>query len=71
MQVTFDTNVWNRMVFPEHWSEEPNFVALQALREAVRTGVLDGLICESFATSEAIHKHNRARYYVESIPNVT
>lgn len=58
------------MVFPEDWSEEPNFPALQVLREAVRTGLLEGLICESFATSEAIHKHSRARYYVESVPNV-
>lgn len=71
MRVTFDTNVWNRMVFPDDWCAEPNFPALKALREAVRTYVLEGLICESFATSEAIQKRSRAKYYVESVPSVT
>lgn len=71
MRVTFDTNVWNRMVFPDDWCVEPNFPALKALREAVRTHVLEGLICESFATSEAIQKRSRAKYYFESVPSVT
>lgn len=58
------------MVFPEDWSEEPNFPALRLIKQALRTRVLEGFICESFATSEAVHRRNRAKYYVESVPGV-
>jgi hypothetical protein len=70
MRVTFDTNVWNRMVLPEKWIGCPNYDSLVRINEAIRNGQIRGFISEGFATAESISKRNRARYHVQSVPAV-
>jgi hypothetical protein len=68
MRVTFDTNVWNRMVLPERWPSAANRDPLVKIKEAVRVGRIEGFICESFATTEAIRPGERAAYRANNIP---
>jgi len=70
MRVTFDTNVWNRMVFPDHYTDRPNYTALVKLKEAVRNGKIRGFISEGFGTVESIKKQDRALFQVQNVPNV-
>jgi len=70
MQVTFDTQVWNRMVFPERYLNSPNYAALVKINNAIRSGLVRGFICESFGTLEAIKKTERAKFHAQSIPKV-
>jgi hypothetical protein len=42
MRVTFDTNVWNRMVFPERWLDSPNYDSLVRIKDAIRSGQVRG-----------------------------
>jgi hypothetical protein len=70
MRVTFDTNVWNRMVFPERYTDRPNYAALVKLKEAVRSGQIRGFISEGFGTIESIKKQDRALFHLQNVPNV-
>lgn len=70
MQVTFDTHVWNRMVFPERYSDRPNYAALVKLNNAIRNGQVCGFLCESFATIESIKREDRARFHLQNVPKV-
>jgi hypothetical protein len=70
MRVTLDTNVWNRMVFPERHTASPNYLAFVTLRDALRSEQVHGFISEGFATIEAIQKRHRAKFYAQSVPKV-
>jgi hypothetical protein len=70
MRVTFDTNVWNRMVFPERYSNRHNCLALAKIKDAIRSGRVHGFISEGFATVEAIKKQDRALFHVQNVPEV-
>jgi hypothetical protein len=70
MRVTFDTNVWNRMVLPERWFDSPNYGSLVRIKDAIQTGQVRGFISEGFATVEAIKKRDRAKYHAQNIPVV-
>jgi hypothetical protein len=70
MRVTFDTNVWNRMVLPEKWISSPNYDEFVRIKDAIRNGRIRGFISEGFATAESIGKRNQANYHVQSVPGV-
>jgi hypothetical protein len=70
MRVTFDTNVWNRMVFPERHLNSPNYVALSKIKNAVRSGHVRGFISEGFGTVEAVRRENRAKFHAQNVPEV-
>ena len=70
MQVTFDTQVWNRTVFPDRYSDSPNHAAFVKINTAIRSGQVRGFLCESFATVEAIRKEDRAKFHLQSVPKV-
>jgi hypothetical protein len=70
MQVTFDTNVWNRMVFPERHVNNPNYLSLVAIKNAIRGGQLRGFISEGFGTVEAVKRADRAKFHAQNVPNV-
>ena len=70
MRVTFDTNVWNRMVFPERYANRPNYAALVTIRDAVRGGRVHGFISEGFGTVEAIQKKYQAKFHAQNVPKV-
>lgn len=70
MRVTFDTQVWNRMVFPDRYSVSPNHAAFVKINTAIRSGQVRGFLCESFATLEAIPREDRARFHLQNVPKV-
>lgn len=70
MQVTFDTHVWNRMVFPERYSDRPNYAAMVKINHAIRSGPVRGFLCESFGTIEFIKREDRARFHLQGVPKV-
>jgi hypothetical protein len=70
MRVTFDTNVWNRMVFPERHVNSPNYLSLLAIKNAIRSGQMRGFISEGFGTIEAIRRANRAKFHAQNVPTV-
>ncbi len=70
MQVTFDTNVWNRMVFPERDVNRPNYLSLVKIKNAIKSGQVRGFISEGFGTVEAIKREHRAKFYAQSVPKV-
>jgi len=70
MRVTFDTNVWNRMVFPDRYKDRPNYLALVKLKDAIQSGRVSGFISEGFGTAESIKKQDRALFNVQNVPTV-
>ena len=70
MQVTFDTNVWNRMVFPERHLNNPNNAAFIKIKNAIQSGSVRGFISESFGTLEAIERKSRAQFHAQNTPRV-
>jgi hypothetical protein len=70
MQVTFDTNVWNRMVFVERYAHRPNYEALARIKSTILNGRLSGFISEGFATVESVKKQDRALFNLRNVPNV-
>ncbi len=70
MRVTFDTNVWKRMVFPEGDRNNTNHAALVRIKKAVQSGLMRGFISESFGTVEAIPKKDRSKLHAQSFPKV-
>jgi len=70
MNVTFDTNVWNRMAFPERYSDRPNYAALVKINNAIRSGQVRGFLSESFGTIESIKREDRARFHLQDVPKV-
>jgi hypothetical protein len=69
-KVTFDTQVWNRMVFPERYSDRPNYAALVKIHNAIRSGQVRGFLSESFGTIESIKREDRARFHLQDVPKV-
>jgi len=67
MRVTFDTHVWNRMVFPERYLNRPNHAAMVKINNAIRSGLMRGSICESFGTLEAIKKRSERSLTLEAL----
>jgi hypothetical protein len=70
MQVTFDTNVWNRMVFPERHVNSANYLSLVKIKNAIRSGHLRGFISEGFGIVEAVKRADRAKFHAQNVPNV-
>ena len=62
MRVTFDSNVWEKVVAPDAYRLDPKFEALCAINKAISAGTLKGYISETFATLEAIRKGDRAGF---------
>lgn len=62
MRVTFDSNVWEKVVYPEGSARDPRQAAFLVIREAVRDRRLQAYIAELFALLEAVPRRNRPEY---------
>lgn len=70
MRVTFDTNVWKRMVFPERYASSPNYLSFGKIKNAIQSGQVRGYISEGFGTVEAVRKANRAKFHAQNAPKI-
>jgi hypothetical protein len=68
IRVTFDSNVWERVVFPDNDSDPNHILLLRLIKEALQDGRLQGFICESLGTLEAIKKEKRQAYFANKKP---
>lgn len=62
MRVTFDSNVWQKVVCPERFSKDLRQNEFQIIRLAVQSGRVLGYISEHFALIEAIPRRDRPAY---------
>ena len=58
------------MVFPERHVNNPNYLSLVAIKNAIRGGQLRGFISEGFGTVEAVKRADRAKFHAQNVPNV-
>lgn len=70
MRVTFDTNVWNRIVFPERYVNNSNYLSLGKIKNAIRSEQVRGFISEGFGTVEAVRRESRAKFHAQNVPKV-
>ena len=68
IRVTFDSNVWEKGVFPDKFPVDPNHIFLPKIKEALQKGRLQGFICETVGTLEAIKRKERANYFANKNP---
>ncbi len=65
LKVTFDSNIWEKLAAPERYPNDPDRAVIAAIRQAACSGELEGYICASCVTQEAIMKRDRHRYFSE------
>lgn len=70
MRITFDSQAWQTLVFPERHLNDPNHAAMVKIKDALRDSRVQGFICESFGSVEAIKKTDRAAFLAKKIPIV-
>lgn len=70
MRVTFDSNVWQKVVVPEKFPADPRASDLLEINDALRDGRVHGFISETVATLEAIRKIDRGTYFSGASPKV-
>lgn len=70
MRVTFDTNVWQKVVVPSLASENSLYDAFTTVHEALRRKRIQGFICETVGTLEAVRRTGRKAYFTSIKPTV-
>ncbi len=65
MDVTFDSNVWQRVVRPDSFAKDPRHSEFKKIRAAIENRSLRGYISETVGTLEAIKKIDRLSYFGE------
>lgn len=70
IRVTFYSNVWQLMVFPDRHLKDPNYSCFVKIKAALQSGRAQGFICESVGTLEAISRKDRASYFANRKPIV-
>jgi hypothetical protein len=68
LRVTFDSQVLGKVIFPEKRKKDQDHACLAEIHAALLDGVIEGFICESIATLEAIKSDTRAPYFANRIP---
>jgi hypothetical protein len=63
MRITFDSNVWQMVVRPSLVPKHENYGDFCAVHEALRSKRIEGFICETVGTLEAIKRAGRSSYF--------
>jgi hypothetical protein len=70
MRVTFDSNVWQKVVKPSLTRKTSLYDAFTTVHEALRTKKIQGFICETVGTLEAVRLAGRKAYFTSIKPIV-
>jgi len=70
MRVTFDSNSWQPVIFPDKFAKDSRYADFLKIERAVRDGRIRGFISETVATLEAIKKVDRVSYFGGSVPKI-
>jgi hypothetical protein len=68
MRVSFDSHIIGKVIFPERRQKDPDREYLKQVSAALKDGRMQGFLCESIATLEAIAKRKRPHYFANRIP---
>ena len=68
MRVSFDSHILGKVIFPERREKDPDHDCLEQISAALKDGRLQGFLCESIATHEAIATKRRPHYFANRIP---
>lgn len=63
MRVTFDTNTLDRAVRPELFAGEPLEADYQKVHQAIRSGSIQGFICDTMITLEGVQRKDRTAVF--------
>jgi hypothetical protein len=68
-KVTFDSNVWQAVIFPHKYSSDSSFSSFIKINKYVREKIILGFLGEPIFTLEAIKKRDRQSYFQNYIPS--
>lgn len=63
MNITFDSNVWQNVVLPDQYLEDPAISSFHKINSHIRSGHLFGFLAETVFTLEAIKKVDRREFF--------
>ena len=63
MRVTFDSNVYRRIVSPEKFPRDTRSADLTLIHESLKDGLMQGFLCESIVTLEGVRRADRGDYF--------
>src|ERR1700730_5058840 len=70
MRVTFDSNAWQKIVVPNLARKTSLYDAFARIHEAIRASKIQGFVCETVGTLEAIRRLTRHAYFTSIKPAV-
>lgn len=70
IKVTFDTNVWRKVISPEDHSTDPFAEAYAIIHQAIKDQRVSPYVSETIFTLEAIEKKNRLDFLRKDKPNI-
>ena len=70
MRVTFDSNVYRRVVAPESFPNDPLNTQLDRIHQHLKDKHIQGLLSETVATLEGVIRSNRCSYFSSTKPKV-
>ncbi|MBB57560.1 MAG: hypothetical protein CMM42_10065 [Rhodospirillaceae bacterium] len=66
LKVTFDSNIFQHVLRPDKFPNDPELAAIQAIHDAIQKGDIQGFVAETMADLEAIKRDDRASYFSSS-----
>jgi hypothetical protein len=70
MRVTFDSNIWEKVVSPDPSCEPSLQDDYMTVHDALRDSRIHGFICETVGTLEAVKRKGRKQYFGSITPQV-
>ncbi len=70
MKIIFDSNVWQIVVIPDDYSEEPYQEAFRKIKDAIVEGKIEPYVSETIFTIEAIKKVERQDFFSSQKPKL-
>lgn len=71
MKIIFDSNVWQIIVYPEDYPQEPFIEKFRIINEAINSGKIEAFLSETIFTVEAIRKVERKEFLSSRKPKMT
>lgn len=70
IRVTFDSNVWEKVVFPDRCCSHEEKECFYTIQQMIRSGKIKAYLCETIFMLEAIQKKNRLPFFAGYKPNI-
>jgi len=71
MKIMFDTNVWQKVVFPEDYENKEETKCFEIINEAIRDGRITPYLSETIFTLELIRREERHQFFGDVVSKIT